>query len=51
MFGIVNGWLNGYWLGWLSAPYPDGWFADPRFIVGVALFLPAPRSTLPRTSA
>ena len=39
VFGIVNGWLNGYWLGWLSAPYPDGWFADPRFVVGVALFL------------
>ncbi len=38
-FNAVNAGLNGGYLGWLSAPYPESWLADPRFIVGLALFL------------
>lgn len=37
-FNAVNAGLNGGYLGWISAPYPDSWLADPRFIVGLALF-------------
>lgn len=37
-FNVVNGGLNGYYLGWLSNQYPNAWFADPRFIAGVVLF-------------
>jgi len=39
MFNVVNGGFNGYYLGWLSAPYALSWFTDPRFICGAALFL------------
>jgi steroid 5-alpha reductase family enzyme len=38
-FNVANGDLNGYYLGWLTDPYPIGWFADPRFIGGVILFV------------
>nr|NQU91284.1 DUF1295 domain-containing protein [Bacteroidota bacterium] len=38
-FNLDNGFLNGYWLGVLSPPYPAGWIWDPRFIIGVALFI------------
>lgn len=38
-FNVVNGGLNGYYLGWLSTPYPSSWYADPRFIAGVGLFV------------
>lgn len=38
-FNLVNGFLNGYWLGHLSPPYPTSWLSDPRFLVGLALFL------------
>ena len=37
-FNLVNGFLNGYWLGFLSDPYPDSWLSDPRFITGTMLF-------------
>jgi len=37
-FNLVNAGLNGFYLGTL-AHYPDRWLADPRFIVGLALFL------------
>jgi 3-oxo-5-alpha-steroid 4-dehydrogenase 1 len=37
-FNVMNGGLNGYYLGWLSQPYPPGWFSDPRFAGGVVLF-------------
>ncbi|HTT98993.1 MAG TPA: hypothetical protein VMF58_13150 [Rhizomicrobium sp.] len=37
-FNVVNGGLNGYYLGWLNDLYPPVWFADPRFIGGVILF-------------
>lgn len=38
VFNAGNGYLQGRWLFSLSDPYPAWWFADPRFIVGAALF-------------
>ncbi len=38
-FNLVNGWLNGHWLGGAGPVYPASWFLDPRFVVGLALFL------------
>lgn len=37
-FNFVNGFINGYYLGWV-ADYPSTWFTDPRFIGGILLFL------------
>jgi steroid 5-alpha reductase family enzyme len=34
----MNAGLNGFYLGSL-ATYPPSWLADPRFIIGIALFL------------
>jgi 3-oxo-5-alpha-steroid 4-dehydrogenase 1 len=39
VFNAVNGYLNGYYLGNLSSPYPLNWFVDIRFITGIFLFL------------
>lgn len=39
LFNAVNAGLNGVYLGALSTPYPDAWLADPRFVIGMALFL------------
>lgn len=39
LFNLVNGSTNGYWLGTLGAPYPESWLNDPRFIIGLSLFL------------
>lgn len=38
-FNIVNAGLNGLFLGWAGASYPVAWLADPRFILGLAIFL------------
>lgn len=38
-FNIVNAGLNGSYFGWFGAPYPASWLSDPRFIVGLAIFL------------
>lgn len=38
-FNLVNGSTNGYWLGSLGAPYPEDWLHDPRFIIGLGLFI------------
>ena len=38
-FNIVNAGLNGLFLGWAGASYPVEWLADPRFILGLAIFL------------
>ncbi|RMF28594.1 MAG: DUF1295 domain-containing protein [Bacteroidetes bacterium] len=38
-FNVVNAGTNGYYLGSLAPPYPEGWFGDPRFLLGLALFL------------
>ena len=37
-FQIVNVYLNGRWLFELAPPPSTSWFADPRFLAGVALF-------------
>jgi 3-oxo-5-alpha-steroid 4-dehydrogenase 1 len=37
-FNFVNGFINGYYLGWI-ADYPLSWFLDPRFIAGIAMFI------------
>jgi hypothetical protein len=37
-FNVMNAGLNGFYLGSLAA-YPISWLADPRFLVGFALFL------------
>lgn len=36
-FNVLNASVNAYWIGWLGR-YPDGWLADPRFLVGAGLF-------------
>ncbi len=38
-FNVVNGFINGYWFGFLSPDYPLYWLTDWRFIVGGALFV------------
>lgn len=39
VFNVGNGFFNGYWLGTLSASYPTNWLLDPRFVVGLALWI------------
>jgi 3-oxo-5-alpha-steroid 4-dehydrogenase 1 len=36
-FNVLNAGINAYWIGTL-ARYPNGWLADPRFLLGAALF-------------
>lgn len=38
-FNIVNGFFNGYYFGSLAPYYPQHWFMDPRFLLGIFLFL------------
>lgn len=38
-FNIVNAGLNGLYLGWFGPVYPPDWLTDPRFLVGLAVFL------------
>jgi hypothetical protein len=38
-FHLLNGYLQGGWLFFVGPVYPDGWFLDPRFLAGAALFL------------
>ena len=38
MFNGVNGWTNGYYLASPWADYTASWLADPRFLVGLAIF-------------
>jgi len=37
-FNAINAALNGAYLGWIAASYPQSWLADPRFIIGLLLF-------------
>lgn len=39
VFTGLNGWLNGRGITALHAPYGDAWLRDPRFVLGVALFV------------
>ena len=38
-FNTVNGSLNGYYLGSMQHQYGHSWLLDPRFIIGIVLFL------------
>jgi 3-oxo-5-alpha-steroid 4-dehydrogenase 1 len=38
-FNFVNAYLNGRWLFTIGPAYEKAWLTDPRFLVGVALFL------------
>lgn len=38
-FNFMNGFLNGYWFGYLSPGYDIDWLKDPRFIIGAFLFI------------
>jgi len=38
-FNVVNGTLNGYYFGFIQPNYPIEWLADPRFIIGLILFV------------
>jgi protein-S-isoprenylcysteine O-methyltransferase Ste14 len=39
LFNVMNGYLNGRYIGLFSSGYDVSWFWDPRFIVGAALFV------------
>jgi 3-oxo-5-alpha-steroid 4-dehydrogenase 1 len=39
VFNAVNGFINGYYLFFLSGGYPTAWLWDPRFLIGLALFI------------
>lgn len=39
IFNLVNGFINGYYLGYLADRYNPSWIKDPRFIVGVLIFI------------
>lgn len=38
-FNVVNAGLNGLYLGWSGGGYSPDWLGDPRFIVGLLIFL------------
>lgn len=38
-FNLVNASLNGYWLGYIQPVYPENWITDPRFIIGMIIFI------------
>ena len=37
-FNLMNGFLNGYFLGFLSDGYYDNWIFDIRFLLGIIMF-------------
>ncbi|MGD9143430.1 MAG: DUF1295 domain-containing protein [Dehalococcoidia bacterium] len=39
IFNLMNGYLNGRYIFTFSGGYPAGWLADPRFILGIMLFI------------
>jgi 3-oxo-5-alpha-steroid 4-dehydrogenase 1 len=39
LFNLTNASLNGYYVFTLSGGYPNQWLADPRFIIGTAIFI------------
>jgi len=38
-FNLINGSINGYWLGTLSPAYPSEWLTSPIFIIGAIVFV------------
>jgi hypothetical protein len=39
LFNLFNAYVNGRWLFSFADPYPASWLWDPRFLIGVAIFL------------
>ena len=39
LFNLMNGYLNGRYIFAFSGGYANSWLADPRFIIGVMLFV------------
>jgi len=39
LFNTVNAGLNGYYLGEFAIGFPEAWGSDPRFLLGLGLFL------------
>lgn len=39
VFNLVNGSINGYWLGSIASPFGQSWLWDPRFITGMVIFI------------
>jgi protein-S-isoprenylcysteine O-methyltransferase Ste14 len=39
LFNAVNSYLNGRYIFTFSSGYPDSWLSDPRFIIGVLIFV------------
>jgi hypothetical protein len=39
IFNFMNAWLNGYWFANFSDGYYADWLLDPRFIIGLILFV------------
>jgi protein-S-isoprenylcysteine O-methyltransferase Ste14 len=39
LFNIMNGYLNGRYIFGFSGGYANSWLTDPRFIVGIVLFI------------
>ena len=37
-FNFMNGFINGYYLGFVATQYTMAWFSDPRFIGGILVF-------------
>lgn len=37
-FNLINGFLNGYYFGYIHPVYQADWITDPRFITGVIIF-------------
>jgi protein-S-isoprenylcysteine O-methyltransferase Ste14 len=39
LFNLINAYLNWRYLTHFAPPYPDSWWGDPRFLLGVLFFL------------
>ncbi|NNC95117.1 MAG: DUF1295 domain-containing protein [Chitinophagales bacterium] len=39
LFNLVNGGINGYFLGFLGPEYSVAWMQTPQFIIGISLFI------------
>jgi hypothetical protein len=39
VFNVINGYINGRWLGAFSSGYEVSWLWDPRFVVGATLWV------------
>jgi steroid 5-alpha reductase family enzyme len=39
IFNAINAGFNGYWFAFISKGYASSWLTDPRFIIGILLFV------------